>query len=51
MAVQIQRHDQRPEPSAVGSRPRAVSRSAACWSCGSGGASFAAIFPGTCVWA
>ena len=44
-----------PEPSGAGSgsvsHPRAVSRSAACWSCGSGGASVTASLPSTCVWA
>jgi len=37
------------EPGPV-SQPRAVRRSAACWSCGSGGVSSAASFPSTWVW-
>ena len=53
VAVQVERGDERPEPSGAGSggvsQPRAVSRSAACWSCGSGGASAAASLPSTCV--
>src|ERR1700730_3341297 len=44
-----------PEASGAGSgcvsHPRAVSRSAACWSCGSGGASATAILPSTWAWA
>ena len=44
-----------PEPSGAGSgsvsHPRAVSRSAECWSSGSGGASRAASLPSSCVWA
>src|SRR5262249_2431224 len=44
-----------PEPSSAGSgavsHPRAVRRSAACWSCGSGGARTTASLPSTCVWA
>src|SRR6476646_5360265 len=45
-----------PDPSGAGSadvsHPRALSRSAACWSCGSGGASSTASFPSTwvCIW-
>ena len=46
-------HDERPEPSGAGSgavsQPRAVRRSAACWSCGSGGASATASLPRTWV--
>ena len=42
-----------PEPSGAGrdavSQPRVVNRSAACWSCGSGGANPAASFPSSCV--
>ena len=42
-----------PEPSGAGSdavsHPRVVNRSAACWSCGSGGANRAANFPSSCV--
>jgi hypothetical protein len=44
-----------PEPSGAGSgvvsQPRAVSRSAACCNCGSGGASRTASLPSTWVWA
>ena len=44
-----------PEASGAGSgavsQPLAVSRSAACWSSGSGGANAAASFPRTWVWA
>ena len=44
-----------PEPSGAGrgavSHPRAVNLRAACWSCGSGGASATASLPRSWVWA